>query len=172
MARVLQNAFAIFFKKEFMIVTRHIKILIILLLVVGINFCCQTSIKKNDQTSDYEILNADIAFSDMSRQVGMKKAFLQYINNEGVLLRPDHLPLEGADAIDYISALRDTGYTLSWKPLKAEMAKSGELGYTYGIYELKLPDTVFRGTYVNIWKKQSDGEWKFVLNSSNPGLGE
>jgi ketosteroid isomerase-like protein len=142
------------------------------LIILVINFSCQTKNQNPHQSSNYEILNADIAFSDMSRQVGMKKAFLQYIDNEGTLLRPDHLPFVGADAIDYISALSDTGYTLSWKPLKAEMAKSGDLGYTYGVYELKLPDTVFRGTYINIWKKENDGEWKFVLNSSNPGLGE
>jgi len=171
MARVLQNAFAIFFKRNFMTVTRQNKILIILILIT-INFSCQPEAKQSPPSSDYEILNADIAFSDMSRQLGMKKAFLQYIDNEGTLLRPDHLPLVGADAIDYISALSDTGYTLSWKPVKAEMSKSGDIGYTYGIYELKLPDTVFRGTYVNIWKKEKDGEWKFVLNSNNPGLNE
>lgn len=117
-----------------------------------------------------EVLNVDISFSDMSRQVGMKKAFLQYIDNEGTLLRPGHLPLTGADAIDFISLLSDTTYTLSWQPMHAEIAKSGDLGYTYGTYQLKLKDSVINGTYVNIWKKENDGEWKFVLNSNNPGL--
>jgi ketosteroid isomerase-like protein len=54
--------------------------------------------------------------------------------------------------------------------MKAEIARSGDLGYSYGIYELILPDTTLRGTYVNIWKKQNNGEWKFVLNSNNAGL--
>ena len=117
-----------------------------------------------------EVMNADIAFADMSRQVGMKKAFLQYIDNEGTLLRPGRLPIVGADAIDFISVLSDTAYKLSWKPMRAEIAKSGDLGYTYGTYELQLKDTTINGTYVNIWKKESDGEWKFVLNSNNPGV--
>lgn len=106
----------------------------------------------------------------MSRQVGMKKAFLQCIDNEGTLLRPGHPPLIGADAIDFISVLSDTAYTLSWSPMHAQIAKSGDLGYTYGTYELKLKDSIIKGTYVNIWKKENDGEWKFVLNSDNPGL--
>jgi ketosteroid isomerase-like protein len=80
------------------------------------------------------------------------------------------MPVVGADAIDLLSVLSDTAYTLSWKPLKAEISKSGDIGYTYGIYELILPDTTLNGTYVNIWKKENDGEWKFVLNSNNSGL--
>src|SRR6185437_12160022 len=128
--------------------------------------------KENPQpTSTQEIINADLAFSDMCRQVGMKKAFLQYIDNEGTLLRPDHFPIIGADAINYISQLSDTAYTLSWRPSNAEIAASGDLGYTFGIFKLQLPDTTFSGTYVNIWKKEKDGECKFVLNSDNPGTG-
>lgn len=142
------------------------------LLVLFTSLFCSCDQKKTttQKSSTYEILDADKAFSDMSRQVGMKKAFLQYIDNEGTLLRPDHMPVVGADAIDLLSVLSDTAYTLSWKPLKAEIANSGDIGYTYGIYELILPDTTLNGTYVNIWKKESDGEWKFVLNSNNSGL--
>ncbi len=131
---------------------------------------CNPQNETIQQPSKNQILNADIAFSDMSRQVGMKKAFLQYIDNEGTLLRPDHLPIVGAEAINYISMLSDTAYTLSWIPSHAEIASSGDLGFTYGIYKLELPDTTISGTYVNIWKKQKDGEWKFVVNSNNPGL--
>ena len=132
-------------------------------------FSCNTKKETTEPPSTREMLNADLAFSDMCRQIGMKKAFLQYIDDEGVLLRPDHLPIIGADAINYISFLSDTSYTLSWKPVRAEIASSGDLGYTYGTFELQLPDTTLTGTYVNIWKKEKDGEWKFVLNSDNPG---
>lgn len=133
-------------------------------------FSCNVQQQKNDSSAKDDLLHADQAFSDMSRQVGMKKAFLQYIDNEGTLLRPDHLPLAGSDAINFISALSDTAYTLSWKPVRAEIAVSGDLGFTYGIYKLALPDTTISGTYVNIWKKEKDGEWKFLVNSNNPGL--
>lgn len=121
-------------------------------------------------TSPDEMLQADKAFSDMSRQVGMKKAFLQYIDDEGVLLRPGHKPIMGADAIDFLSLVNDSAYTLSWKPSGGKIANSGELGYTYGIYELKTKDTTLNGTYVSIWKKESDGSWKYVLNSGNEGI--
>lgn len=126
--------------------------------------------KQTSTISADEVLNTDLAFSDMSRQVGMKKAFIEYISDEGVLLRPGHLPLRGADAIDFLSQLSDSDYTLTWKPSRGEISKSGDLGYTYGVYELSTTDTVYKGTYVSIWKKQSDGSWKFVLDSGNEGI--
>jgi ketosteroid isomerase-like protein len=134
-------------------------------------FSCniETKTVKKSLSAD-EIVNADIAFSDMSRQLGMKKAFLEYIDNDGVLLRPDHPPIIGAEAIDFLSSINDTSYTLTWKPSRGEIAASGDFGFTFGIYELKTKDTAFKGTYVSIWKKQNDGAWKFVLDSGNQGI--
>ncbi len=131
---------------------------------------CTENKGKTQHPSANEILATDISFSDMSRQIGMKKAFIQYIDDEGVLLRPGHMPFIGADAIDYLSRLSDTEYTLSWQPMKGEISKSGDLGFTYGVYELKMKDSVYKGTYVNVWKKQNDGSWKFVLDAGNEGI--
>ncbi len=117
-----------------------------------------------------EIIEADLAFSDMSKQSGMKNAFIDYVDNEGVLLRPDHLPVKGADAIDFLSQVNDTSYKVSWVPEGAQIAKSGDMGFTYGVYTLEGEDTTLKGTYVNIWKKQADGKWKFVMNTNNEGI--
>lgn len=124
--------------------------------------------EKHDAT---EIVETDIAFSNMSRQLGMKKAFMQYMAKDGGLLRPESPPLIGADAINYLSEINDTSYTITWKPTHSDISKSGDLGYTFGTYELSTKDTVMKGTYVNIWKKQADGTWKFVIDSGNQGTG-
>jgi ketosteroid isomerase-like protein len=132
--------------------------------------------KKNNamenEKDKIELMNADNAFSNLSAEKGMKNAFLEYIDSNGVLLRPNVIPIAGADAVDYIIGLRDDGYTMTWKPNDATVAISGELGYTYGTYLLQpsKKDTVFYGTYVSIWKKQNDGKWKFILQSANEGL--
>lgn len=152
-----------------MLKRKHLLTTIFLFFSLIILSSCIEKQKTSKSSSTHEILSADLAFSDMCRQVGMKKAFLQYIDDEGALLRPDHLPIVGAEAIKYISMLSDTAYTLSWKPAHADIASSGDFGYTYGTFELQLQDTTLTGTYVNIWKKEGDGEWKFVLNSDNPG---
>jgi ketosteroid isomerase-like protein len=120
------------------------------------------------------MMEADRAFSRMSEEKGMKTAFMEYIDSNGVLLRANHLPIEGADAIDYLLQQNDTGYTLKWEPRNGTVAQSGDLGYTYGIYALqpKSKDTIIYGTYVSIWKKQKNGQWKYVLDTGNEGIGE
>ena len=102
----------------------------------------------------------------------MKRAFIEYIDDEGVLLRPGHIPIIGANAIDYLSLVNDTAFILTWSPTGAGIAASGDLGYTYGIYNMAMKDTVIKGTYVSIWKKQSDGKWKFMLDIGNEGIGD
>jgi ketosteroid isomerase-like protein len=135
--------------------------------------------RKQDNTSNSKesnklaLMESDRAFSALSGAKGMKNAFIEYIDSNGVLLRPNHLPIVGANAIDFLIQENDSGYSLTWEPQYAEAAASGELGYTYGIYELHLKskDTSLYGSYISVWKKQQDGKWKFVLDTGNEGLG-
>jgi len=136
------------------------------LLVAG----CIEPEKKSISSVKSEIIKTDEAFSNMSRQHGMKKAFIEYMDNEGILLRPNRPPIIGADAIEFLSQAVDTSYTLTWKPSGGEVSASGDLGFTYGIYTLSLADTTLYGTYVSIWKKQEDGKWKFILDTGNEGI--
>ena len=131
---------------------------------------CYNAKTKNEFKWRSEILKTDEAFSIMSKQQGMKKAFIEYMEDDGILLRPNHPPIIGANAIEYLSEENDSSYTLTWQPSSASVATSGDLGYSYGIYNLQLQDTTLQGTYVSIWKRQKDGKWKFVLDTGNPGI--
>lgn len=121
-----------------------------------------------------ELMDVDRAFSKMSEEKGMKNAFIEYIDSNGVLLKPGRMPIIGASAIDYLIQLNDTGFTLTWEPNNSDISSSGDLGYTFGIYALKpnISDTTIYGTYISIWKKEKNGKWKFVLDSGNEGIGE
>ena len=145
--------------------------------VLLMNACANNS--KNTMNRELErqsMLSADRDFSSMSEAKGMKAAFLEYIDSNGILLRPSHMPIKGADAIDFLVQQNDTGYTFTWEPKDGFIAQSGELGYTFGVYRLrpKNNDTASTstGTYISIWKKQADGKWKFVLDSGNEGTEE
>ena len=123
---------------------------------------------------DYKtgMMEADRAFSKMSEEKGMKTAMLDFIDSKGVLLRPNTMPLVGGNAVDFISQGADTSYVMTWEPSGGNVAVSGDLGYTYGIYSLKPKDkdTVFYGTYVSVWKRQPNGKWKFVVETGNEGI--
>lgn len=128
-----------------------------------------------EETNHEEALDAmvaaDRAFSDSSAKLGMKKAFLQFMADDAVLLRPGYLPIVEGDVVKFLTSQEDTSFVMTWKPKGGQLSKSNDIGYTYGVYEIKLNaiDSVLNGTYVSIWQKQKDGTWKFVLDTGNPG---
>jgi ketosteroid isomerase-like protein len=135
-----------------------------------------TSKKPDNNLVDnkFLLMDTDRSFSKLSEQKGIKFALIQFIDSKGVLLRPASIPIVGGQAIHYVSQLNDTAYTMTWEPKGGNVALSGEMGYTYGVYSVKPNDrdTVLYGTYVSIWKQQTDGKWKFVLQSQNEGIEE
>jgi len=147
----------------------------LLLLIIFIASSCNSSIER--LTLEDELLEVDRAFSNLSKEKGMNHAFMNYLAEEGVLLRPNKMPLVGRDKIMESFSRPDTSFSLTWEPLFADVAESGELGYSYGIYKVEMyaPDgspITSEGTYVSVWKKNEAGEWKFVLDTGNQGLGK
>lgn len=64
------------------------------------------------------------------------------------------------------------GTSLSWSPVHAEMASSGDLGFTYGSYIFRSRDkdgkiVVSYGKYMSLWRKQKDGSWKVIADMGN-----
>jgi len=97
-------------------------------------------------------------------------AFVSYFAEDGVELE-DGGGIKTKDDMQKESAW-PPDFSLTWAPVKAEMAASGDMGYTYGNYVLKSKDNdgklVTRyGKYASIWKKQIDGSWKVVLDMGN-----
>jgi ketosteroid isomerase-like protein len=111
-----------------------------------------------------QLIDVDRAFNAMAQQEGTGKAFIAYASEDPVLIRPGNVPLLGRSA--FVEAFSQvTGSALSWEPLKAEIAASQDLGYTFGRYQIREGEEIkAHGVYVSIWKKQPDGSWKFVLD--------
>jgi hypothetical protein len=60
--------------------------------------------------------------------------------------------------------LASPGLVISWKATKVGVAKSGDLGFVSGTYEITVNDasgkpTTDKGKYVEVWEKQADGKW-------------
>lgn len=66
----------------------------------------------------------------------------------------------------------DSTLSLSWDPNYAEVAASGDLGYTVGRYELQAEGDAApmaqTGTYLTVWTRQDDGTWKVKADIGNP----
>jgi len=134
---------------------------------------CQT---EEEVASPEVLLKVEKEFSDMSATKGVVKAFLHYCDDEGVLLRANTYPVYGKAAISKrLSGMPDSTFTLTWEPLEARISSSGDLGYTYGIYQIRYKDETLpdeKGSYVTIWKKDSEGQWKFMMDTGQEGIGD
>jgi ketosteroid isomerase-like protein len=118
------------------------------------------------------LIQADKDFAKAAAERGAE-GFLSFFAGDATILPKNGAPVTGQAALR--EAFRQNwaqpGYSLAWTPLKAELSRSGEIGYTYGTYERKrLVDgkpVTETGKYVTIWKRQRDGKWKVVLDMGN-----
>lgn len=119
------------------------------------------------------LLDADLAFSDYSAKHGIQKAFIEFAHDSVVLLKPGRMPIEGLQSlVDSYKGRSDSNRLLTWKPIKALIAESGELGYTYGVWTFIAANDTSKGTYLTIWKKNNKGEWKYIADTGNEGIGK
>jgi len=103
---------------------------------------------------------------------GGGKAFASFFDKDGITLANKQAPLIGQTAIAAHATWSPTAYQLTWTPEGGEMSPTGDMGYTWGHYEGRSGSNtanaaVQRGRYMTVWKKEPDGTWKVVLDSSN-----
>ena len=104
----------------------------------------------------------------------MNHAFTTYCASDGVLLRPHSMPITGKEAVsELIQQTDDSVIQLTWEPVDARDSKSGDMGFTSGVFTMELKDgsASQQGTYVSVWVKE-DGQWTFALDTGNEGLGD
>ena len=137
-----------------------------------ITSCSQNVDIKSEQQA---LLDADKAWADAaaSGDVAKIKAFW---TEDAINYFPGQKPAFGKkEILEIVKRNRSIpGFSLNWEPLEAVVSNSGDLGYTHGSYKISFNDpegnTLEKsGNYVCIWKKQEDGSWKCVMESSVPG---
>ncbi len=133
---------------------------------------CATGAKPRAATPSAEVLiTADRDFALYAHLHGVANAFREFAAPEALQLPMGEAPIQGREAIFRAMSDFPPG-ELRWQPVGADLAHSGDLGYTWGMYEFRPRDAggqaeTRHGKYVTIWKKQSNGSWKFVVDIGN-----
>jgi len=119
------------------------------------------------------------ADADWSNTAQSKKvdSWMAYYSDDAIVLPPNEPLATGKDAIRKTigGLLALPGINLKWTTAKVEIARSGDIGYSQGTYEMTMNDpkgnpVMDRGKYVEVWKKQSDGSWKCTVDTYNSDL--
>jgi len=71
--------------------------------------------------------------------------------------------------------LGSPGLVISWQPTKVQVGNAGEMAWVSGTYELTMNDANGkpindRGKYLEVWEKQTDGNWKCAADMWNSDL--
>jgi ketosteroid isomerase-like protein len=67
------------------------------------------------------------------------------------------------------------GFVITWQPTRVQVGKSGQMAWVSGTYELTMNDASGkpindRGKYLEVWEKQTDGNWKCGADMWNSNL--
>jgi len=114
---------------------------------------------------------ADSLFADLAYRMGTGYAFAATVAQDGVMFGNPQLVIGPQAVQDFFAG--GAGSSLSWQPVYAAVAASRDLGFTIGEYTSTgrgpTGAAVQRfGKYLTVWRLQSDGTWKFVVDGGNP----
>lgn len=134
-------------------------------------FCVGCSMTIDLEKEKQSLLQMDVDFSNLSVDKGATFAFHEYLADDGLVLPFSEAPRKKSDYASMLELAKNSDAaktTLEWTPEFADVAASGDLGYTWGRYIFTAADSSqTRGFYVTIWKKQTDGQWRFVFDAGN-----
>ncbi len=114
-----------------------------------------------------QVLKTEREFGQMVEEKGIASAFLYYADDEAVLMRNNDLIKGKVEIEEYFENQPLNSVSLKWSPEFIDVAKSGDLSYSYGYYTLSFKDSTDqlierRGVFHSVWKRQPDGSWKYV----------
>ena len=108
------------------------------------------------------LIDAEHGYNKLAQKRNFAVASVEVFADDGVAFAPG--PVNGKK---FWSKQTDPPI-LTWRPTFATMARSGDLGYTTGPWELRKakddPNPVAFGHYNTLWRKDPDGVWKVVVD--------
>ena len=121
------------------------------------------------ETGRAELLTFDKEFLRNAESQGLMYAYGRYLSGDARMHRNGFFPF--VDRAGIQTYLKMKPIAMKWWPMKSDVSIAGDLGYTYGNYEISDPSTkkvTEKGYYVRVWKRDLNGTWNLVLDTTNP----
>ena len=138
----------------------------------------QSSPSPSEKPSGVEQLLRDLdaqwakaaAAKDVEQTIG-------YYSADAIVLPPNATGAATKEAIRNVwkDMFASPSLVISWQPTRVQVGKSGEMAWVRGRYELTMNDASGkpiddRGKYLEVWEKQTDGNWKCAAEMWNSDL--
>ena len=159
-------------------ITPLITFLLIALSLLLLAGCQQATTTSADTRSADEatLKNLDAEWSKSAGARDVEKT-ASYYSDDAIVLPPNMPTINGRPGARSMwqGMFSVPGFGGGWKASKVEVARSGDLAYVTGTYELSETDAkgkpmTDKGKYLEVWKKQADGTWKCVIDMFNSDL--
>ncbi|RME30681.1 MAG: DUF4440 domain-containing protein, partial [Candidatus Zixiibacteriota bacterium] len=116
----------------------------------------------------HSLFATDSAFSDAGDSVTMVAAYAKVMAEDIHLLLNGKPPIVGRAAV--MAQMDKAPLYMHGGPDTAIVAKSGDMGYTYGTIEVTAPNATqpVDYTYVRIWRRPAGEAWQLALDIAIP----
>jgi ketosteroid isomerase-like protein len=125
---------------------------------------------------DQALLDLDVRWSKAAAAKDLEET-IAYYSDDAIVLPPNSASATTKEAIRNVwkDLFASPALVVTWKPSRVELGKSADLAWVSGTYELTMNDAAGRpindrGKYLEIWKKQPDGNWKCGADMWNSDL--
>lgn len=145
------------------------------ILLIGLTACTpapppiDTAAEERALRAGEEQWTKDIAARDIEK-------WLSHYADDATLMAPGAPPVTGKESIKAMlkGMLDDPAIKLTFAPQHVAVAKSGELAYSSGSYEMTMTDPATKkpvndhGSYVTVYRKDAGGKWLAIsdINTS------
>lgn len=151
------------------------KYLFFFLCLVFLSTACGTKPSSDTRTDEATLRKLDDEWSKAAGARDVEKT-ISYYSDDAIVMPPNIPTLTGKEAIRGLwKSMLGPDFSGGWKVTKVEVARSGDLAYVSGSYEFNEKDDsgkpiTDKGKYLEVWKKQADGNWKCVADMFNSDM--
>src|SRR5688572_20580498 len=110
-----------------------------------------------------EVFDAERAFVRLAAEKGFRDSFHAYFAEDGIAFNPHPFRVRGAVGGQ---AAAPAPMGADWAPVYGDVAAAGDLGWNTGplVYAGRDGQPERHGMFFSVWKRQSDGSFKVVLD--------
>ncbi|MFI5187723.1 MAG: YybH family protein [Chitinophagales bacterium] len=133
---------------------------------------CQT--KVDMRAGEDAIMKTDSAWGAAATQGKDIDKIVSYWTDDAVVLPPGQPAVEGKEALRQFvkESVNIPGFNITWKSSKVHLSPDGKMAYMYSENLMTMNDSTGKkismpGRGYTVWRKESDGNWKCVVDIWN-----